>query len=452
MMIDAKNAPLNCGNFLGNNVPKYIFKKPNIGNEKFILEVFPIERITNLGQTTPTSFQDSDLIAYSGDSTIIDYFCNVNQLTTTFYDTEIISLNSGIILGNINSTSIASGVSSGTTSLVAKHSSEIFSVKQVSIINKQGIAGFLFDKYKENTLSKHVSDAIDNRIQDKNSQTSKNIFSTRNDSTSSYIRNTECWVYDITDVTCLSPWNSTGGSQRGGVLISPRHIIFAAHFQINTGATIRFVDMNNNVITRTLVNKITHPNYYNPVAFFPDITIGLLNEDVPSSISIAKILPTSWDSYMPSLTIDNDNIFVGNCVDSYCGFTVPCLCSDQEKKALISELKCLILPESFLLPDPGSIPWPEDGRFTTTLWKSPININKRFDFFESIITGDSGSPAFLIINNQLVLVTLWTFGGAGRGTSLLYFKDDINQIMSDLGGNYSLTEVSLDSFNNYSQL
>jgi len=437
-MLEASGIPLNCGFFVGDNSPKYDFKKPSIGEDKIILKVIPFERVISSGTSSVVSFGDSNLIDISGVSSITDYTTIVEQLTPDFYSTTIISANSGIILGTNNS--VASGISLGNTELIAKHNDDIFSVQSVDVSGSSSVSSIIFDSYKTDSLGKHSSDAIDNRLQNKNSTTDKPIFTTRNDSANIYVRNTGCWAADL-DLTCISPWNSTGGSQRCGVLISPRHILFAAHFQINTGATIRFVDNNNNVISRTMTNKLTHPNYYNPVAFFPDITVGLLNEDVPSSIKFTKILPLSWNNYLPTLNIDNDNLFGG--------FTIPCLYSDQEKKALVTELRSLILPESFLLPDPGSIPWPENGRFTNTLWRQPSKTN-RLSFFESIITGDSGSPAFLIINDELVLITVWTFGGAGGGTSLLYFKDNINDIMAILGGGYSLTEIDLSGFTDFS--
>lgn len=431
-MIAASGIPINCGTFIGPNSPVYDFSKPAIGEDKFLLEVIPRTRIISSGVAASISFNDANLVNISGSTTITDYITVVNQLTTEFYNTNIISLNSGIILGTEDS--IASGVASGQTTLIARHNNNIFDTASVTIEAKVGDVSSVFQSYKNDTLAKYVSDSIDSRILNKNPENSKPVFSTKNDVSINYIRNTGCWASDL-DLTCVSVWNSSLGSQGGGTLISPRHIIFAAHFQINNGSILRFVNNNNEVISRTLINKITHPNYNSPIVFFPDITIGVLDSDVPTSIGFAKILPLNWSNYLPTLTIENDTIFGG--------FTIPCLFFDQEKKALISDLRSLILPSGFTLPA-SNIPWPQDGRFTNTLWKQPSNT--RLLFFETIVTGDSGSPAFLIINNQLVLVTVWTFGGAGGGTSILYFKDNINEIMTSLGGGYSLTEIDLSGF------
>jgi len=63
------------------------------------------------------------------------------------------------------------------------------------------------------------------------------------------------------------------------------------------------------------------------------------------------------------------------------------------------------------------------------------------------MNGDSGNPMFIIVNDQPVLLTVWTSGGPGRGTSVTAFKDDINGMMNDLGGGYQLEEIDLSGFN-----
>ena len=59
---------------------------------------------------------------------------------------------------------------------------------------------------------------------------------------------------------------------------------------------------------------------------------------------------------------------------------------------------------------------------------------------------------FIIVNNQPVLLTVWTNGGAGGGTSVTAFKKDINDLMAyldDKNGNattYQLEEIDLSGF------
>jgi hypothetical protein len=410
----ASGIPLNCGTIAGGT--NYVYKKPVIGEGSITLEITAVNRITSAGSTSDSTIDDRVMTTETGASYITDYEVNVVQNNPNiFYDTSVTSSNISV-LTDMGADFIASGVSAGSAILTATATlnSDIFSSKLAPVSVTTGSSTSYFKQYANGSLAKNASDNIDNAISGKTPSTSKPIFSTQNHSTATYVRNTDCWA-NIWDLTPISPWNSTGANTRAGTLISPRHIIFAAHYQINNGATVRFIDANNNVVTRTMTNKLTHPNYS---PYYPDITIGVLDSDVPNTIGFVKILPQNWATYLPSLS------------NSY---RIPALVLDQEEKALISELKNLSNLASFLYPiDFGAI--------------GPA---ARVGFYENIIEGDSGNPAFLIINGTLVILTVWTYGGAGTGTNILQQKTDINTMMNTLGGGYSLTEVDLSGFNTY---
>lgn len=259
--------------------------------------------------------------------------------------------------------------------------------------------------------------AIDLRIVNKSATTSKNIFTTQNHTISSYIRNINCWAYDL-DLTCISPWNSStgwpGGNTGAGTLITPRHIIFAAHFELPVGCNIRFITNNNTIIQRRIIAKKTHPSYS---PYYPDLTIGILDSDVSSDIKFCKVLPNDWNSYLPT-NIDE----------------IPLLVLDQEEKALIAD-GWIINNDLIQL-------------------KKPSN-TKRLEFYEDLIVGDSGNPCFIVINNELVILTVWTFGGAGAGTNIVQQKAVLNQMIKDLdtlvgiNTGYTLTEANLSNFKNF---
>lgn len=419
-MDNAIGIPLNCGTFVGGEVPTYNFNKPLIGSldSNFSIQIIaqPIVRNTTSGSTSNVVTQDLENIVSSGVNTITDYIVNVNQFLPEYNEILITSQNSGILLAP-NSSGIAVGVSAGSTILLASSisNSNIFSAINLTVNQTTGSVNSVFSNYVNGSLAKNCSDSVDTRLVNKDPSTAKNIFSTQNHSTQTYVRNSGCWTSDL-DLTSISPWNSSSGATRAGTLISPRHIVFAAHFQINNGATIRFIDNDNNVVSRTMVSKLTHPAYSNNI--YPDITIGVLDSDVPNSISFAKILPQNWVNYLPNLS------------ELY---TLPCLVLDQEEKALVSDLYSYSFTSAERM-----------ASFTV-----PKN-STRLLFYENIIMGDSGNPAFLIINDELVIITVWTSGGSGAGTNIAYFKNDINTMMSTLGGGYQLTEVDLSGFNYYS--
>jgi hypothetical protein len=119
------------------------------------------------------------------------------------------------------------------------------------------------------------------------------------------------------------------------------------------------------------------------------------------------------------------------------GEGIPALCLDQEEKALIADIGYITSTN-------------ENNRITA--FKYPF-ISDRLLYSEKIISGDSGNPAFLLLDNNPVLLTVWSYEGAGWGTSVTWFKSDINQMMADLDeqyngvtNGYQLIEIDLSGF------
>jgi hypothetical protein len=230
-------------------------------------------------------------------------------------------------------------------------------------------------------LSRHADNAVTSRLQAATDPSFKAIFTTQDHATPTYVRNTDCWCYDLAEeMTCISPWNSASGSPSGvtggGTLITPRHIYMAAHFKIPVGATIRFVTADNQVVNRELVASYTHPLYVNG-SFNFDITVGLLASDVPASITPAQTLPPNFNDYF---------------IDQAGGFYLSrppagALYTDQEEKALVIDHVASNSDIHDFYP--------------------PVSALK-LSAFETIIVGDSSNPVFFIINDKLVLLAAWS--------------------------------------------
>jgi hypothetical protein len=231
----------------------------------------------------------------------------------------------------------------------------------------------------------------------------KTIYSIQDHITPIYTRNVNCWVAGL-DLTCISPWNSYGINTRAGTLISPRHLMWANHYSIPNGTVIRFVDADNNVVIRSILNS--------QQIGATDLRVGVLDSDV-AGCSHAKVLPDNWADYIPSS-----------------GLSIPVFILDQEEKALVVDVSSL-------------------SSSTKTIFGIPTDTT-RLSFYETIVSGDSGNPAFLVIDDQLVVLTVLTYGGAGSGTAIHAYKTEIEDAMVALGGGYStLTEIDLDGFNTY---
>jgi hypothetical protein len=243
------------------------------------------------------------------------------------------------------------------------------------------------------------------------------IFTRMDHGTTNYVRNPDCWAYEF-DLTCMAAYNSSGwdmstngccpwekATRRAGTLISPRHVMFANHYTPPNGTELRFVANNNTVVSRVLSKSVQIGS--------TDLKIGVLDTDVPTNlIRFAKVLPSNFTNYFP------------NALNQISGTAIPALCLDQDENALESDISSVSTFISFSMPS------------DTT----------RSRFFENKISGDSGQPAFMILDGQLVLLTVWTSGGGGAGYFVTEYLNEINLAMATLGGSYGLTTVDLGAY------
>ena len=121
--------------------------------------------------------------------------------------------------------------------------------------------------------------------------------------------------------------------------------------------------------------------------------------------------------------------------------TAPAKALDQEEKALITS--------AF---DLETITWDHYSNiYHYADFVCPLT-TIQLSYYEPLEGGDSGNPAFLILNEEPVLLTVWTYPGSGRGSSIVAFKKDINQLITDLDqhngitNGYQLSEIDLTIF------
>lgn len=262
----------------------------------------------------------------------------------------------------------------------------------------------------------HGFDAL---LADKDPSTTMPLFTAQDHTTPSYTRNVNNWAAaHVQALTAISPWNSEGDFRKAGILVSPRHVIFATHYYPSIGSTIRFVAADNTVVTRTVdsVAAITDPDS----AATPDILVAILDSDVPSSISFASVLPAGFETRLST----NQQTA-----------RIPCAFTDQEEKLLVVDV---------LKVSAETDPDIYDSIYCRM---QPPASALRQAFNELLVGGDSGNPAFWFINGDLVLLTVWSGAeNGGVGTSIAAYRTEINAAMTTLGGGYQLTEVDLSGF------
>lgn len=295
------------------------------------------------------------------------------------------------------------------------------------ILNSYEIS-FRLDPNWINSVTDLASVEVDSRISGKTASNSLRIYNnyTTNGASLIFQRNPDSWINSITNKSCISPWNSNDSNRRAGTLITPRHVIFCAHFGffVPANSQIHFVTDAGTVITRTILRTLQHPNYGIPFAYNHDIVIGVLDQDVPSSVQTAKFLPNNWNEY-----------FLPN-------VKVPSLRLNQHEEALVGDIYTNTIANERAyheIPlDPTRL----------SFYYSQVQANPLIGLYG----GDSGNGGFMVINSQLVLTNVWTFGGPGSGTSVTNEKSFINSMISQVDSQvgsisgYNVQELSFSSF------
>ena len=115
---------------------------------------------------------------------------------------------------------------------------------------------------------------------------------------STMTRTTDNWMHALVGSTGISPINShnvggVAGSRMGGVLITPRHMIFARHYVLPVNKIVYFYDRNNVQYSRV----ITANAYHGMGSSGGDYYIAVLDSDLPSEIEPLKVFPPSLYKY-----------------------------------------------------------------------------------------------------------------------------------------------------------
>ena len=412
-LLSAKNHPINCGtattNFNGR-----VFSKRTIANNKFDIIATSIDRVLSYGGSSTVNLDKNGntigtplLIVnrQTGVSYVTDYRISILVKEDGYFQKiNISSRNSNILSDPDAFTNIATYQSNGPCIFEALSEDGESQLIKVESTSTNPATLDVFQSWSNGSLAKHCTDQVNSMILNK---TQLNVFQNPY-GPDAFVRNPSCWANTI-DISCVSPWNSEGGSLDSGTLISPKHVVFCEHasFYPKNGSTITFVSSSGNKITRTIVNSIRCAN--------ADIRVAILNEDVDSGVTFAKVLPTNWATYLPT------NFWLIRNYQSY----IPVMCLNQTERASISGLVHLTLHFNNL-PD-----------------------NRYSSYFGQIVVGDSGNPTFIIIDGKPILLGVFSTGGAGSGSHVGYHTEGINSAMSTLGGGYQLTHVDLSSFSSY---
>jgi len=316
------------------------------------------------------------------------------------------------------------GVPSGTYTItaVARDNAGLTTISSPGAEVTLSIAGSLScESVDSANLNFHINNQIESRIGISNPSNGLALYTSRPTTLgSSWTRNPNVWTQKGTPLnfTGVMGWNNDtpthGDAYRGGAtLITPRHFITATHFLLNDSTSVHFFDKDGRPVTRTVVDSFNIPN--------TDITVGLLDRDVDSSIAYYPLMShaTARDYFL--------RLSTGAPHD------VPVVTFNKEGQALVRKI---------INDGPSTV---SHGNYSAALPSDP----QKIQFSGDIIDGDSGQPGFLVINDTPVL--LFTHRTPGMASNLGANISAINAAIQSLGNSngYRVTEYLPSGFKRY---
>lgn len=269
---------------------------------------------------------------------------------------------------------------------------------------------YTFNSLVSTSTVYNMKNQIDSKISGKTpSSSTYDIFSSINDSTHVYTRNINLFA-SSTDLTCRPVFsNSVNGNMIGlGALVAPDILLQANHSSIYVGTTVYFVTSGNTTISRTIISNTNVPG--------TDIAVLRLSSDLPGTITPCKVF---------SSTAFNNSIST----TSIAYTDIPVIFTNQFRTLRIGKL--------------GNNPY--SGGILTII-RPTISINY-YNWYSEPIGGDSGAPAFAIVNNQAVLLGNWW--GDTTMSNISNYISQINAKITASGSSYSLTTVDLSGFTTF---
>lgn len=218
---------------------------------------------------------------------------------------------------------------------------------------------------------------------------------------------THFWLHGVRGISATTIGYSNGmGGQGLFTMVSPRHYLCASHIHPE-GYLAAFLDTNNLIYWRKTLQRMDLAN---------DTSVGILNEDLPSTVGFLPVLPADFSQYLP---VNSTNLVQG-------------IGMNQDMR---------VFSEPMTFQNPAFVLWNSTA-------SSPFGLSTNWNV--AIRGGDSSDPAMLLIGNQLVLVShnYFAVGGPNYATQSAAINQGMHYLSTNnhAGTDYQLTPLSLTNW------
>lgn len=283
-------------------------------------------------------------------------------------------------------------------------------------------------------------------------------FSARNNSTLVYDRNADFYLSGKAGLSAIAVWNSRGINNRGAIAITPRHILYAAHYPLYENDSVGFAEDGSGDFTltqRSLSRAKVDPLYRGQKGGYSyDFGVAVLDSDLPAGIDPIELLPSDYIDHCGQYALMGTPSFGFN-QDEQASPTNIAKEGNAEIGGFIARHWLDNLQGSSLLTSP-QYPTAENGYSSpsdVTTFLPPSDTDKILTLHVPIRGGDSGRQNVLLLGNQLLLTMMHTAPNAG--INLSQNIDRINQLILDVDAlagistGYTVTEADLSAYPTY---
>jgi hypothetical protein len=363
-----------------------------MGELGFGINVVPRTVIVQSNGSTEATVEDAVITTHS--PAIVDAAADVLIFETqpgALAQAQVRNLNPEV--GELNAAGRVSLVGNGTMTILVR--TPLGSRRVDVLVNRTvGGAGDTHARYVSGTLAGVASAGVDSAI---SSGTAADRLPMYID-LEGRVRNPDCWMYQLASGSCIDAErpNACFLGNSGGVAWG----VQANHYK--DGSDV-FIDDVGNAAMLVVADRFRVGD--------TDLSVVRYNASLGTAFTPALLPPADLANHFGQLQ-----------------YGVPALTTDGEKLALISDLYSLTTSSARFKP-------PED--------------NRRFEFYQPKIAGDSGSPFFLLVplangdySHRLLYLGGLTFGGAGSGPDASSLLDLVIQGIEARGGNSSDFEIA----------